>query len=138
MDTSALIAGILSSSGGAEKIISMGEQGLVDLLISTDVLAEADRNFEKKLSPYLQEFRETISRSSLNLVDDPSPHEIKSCVDLVGTDDAPILAAALKAQADYLITWNTRDFMFKNPSHSIPTKIRVPGDFINEWNDLLS
>ena len=56
----------------------------------------------------------------------------------MGKDDAPILAAALKSQADYLVTWNTRDFMTRRMPKDLSMKIRTPGGFVEDWTPLIS
>ena len=67
------------------------------------------------------------------LVADPTLKDIHAAIPWVGKDDAPILAAALRSRADYLVTWNTRDFMTPRMPKDLAVKIRTPGGFVEDW-----
>jgi predicted nucleic acid-binding protein len=133
LDTSALLAGLISSKGAARGVLSAGEMGLVELLVSTDVLIEADRNIARKFPQLLDDYRTFLRQTAPTLVEDPSLGEIQAAIPWVGRDDAPILAAALRCRADYLITWNTRDFMTRRVPKDLATKIRTPAAFVEDW-----
>lgn len=137
LDTSALLAGVISRTGAAHEILTMGEQGLVSLMVSTQVLMEADRNILKKFPHLGFDFRLLIKSCAPTLVENPSAKEVHRTVPWVGADDAPILASALKARADYLVTWNTRDFMTARVPSNLPLKIVTPGGLIADWNALV-
>ena len=47
LDTSALIAGIASSRGAARAVLQLSEIGLIELIVSRQVIVEADRNIEE-------------------------------------------------------------------------------------------
>lgn len=133
LDTSTLLAGLMSSRGAAREILSGGEMRVFELLISSQVLLEADRNIEKRFPRLLLEYRAYMRSCEPTLVDDPSPAQIKAAAPLVGADDAPILAAALKARADFLVTWNTRHFMTPRIPTGLPVAIVNPGEFMQRW-----
>ena len=133
LDTSALLAGLISSKGAARGILAAGEMKLLELLVSTDVLTEADRNIARKFPHLIDDYRAFIHRTVPTLVEDPAFKEIKAAIPWVGKDDAPILAAAIKSRADYLITWNTRDFMTPRMPKDLVIKIRTPGGFVEDW-----
>ena len=48
---------------------------------------------------------------------------------LIHQNDAPILAAALLANMDYLVTWNSRHFQKKAVRDAAPFPILTPGEF---------
>ena len=104
--TSALIAGIASSTGSAREILRLAELELLEIEMSRQVIVEADRNIETKLPDMLYEYREFIKLLALLLMDDPSRNDIKKYLDLIDPDDAPILAAAKLSGVDFLITWD--------------------------------
>jgi predicted nucleic acid-binding protein len=133
LDTSALLAGLISSKGAARGIMAAGEMGLVELLLSTDVLIEADRNIARKFPHLISDYRTFLRDLTPTLVADPSLVDIKAVIPWVGKDDAPILAAAIKSRADYLVTWNTRDFMSSKVPKDLSIKIRTPGEFVEDW-----
>lgn len=135
VDTSALLAGVISSKGAARQLMNAAELKLIDLMVSTDVLIEADRNIEKKFPQLLSDYRNFLHDCAPTLVDDPSIEEVKAAIPLVGADDAPILAAAIKAKADYLITWNTNDFMTAKVPADLPVKIATPAQLLEIWTE---
>jgi len=137
LDTSALLAGLISSKGAAREILSGGEMRLFEILLSSQVLLEADRNIEKKFPRILLEYRAYMRSCEPTLVDDPTPVQVKRAIPMVGEDDAPILAAALKAQAEFLVTWNTRHFMTSKVPRDLPIQILNPGEFIEVWMKFL-
>jgi predicted nucleic acid-binding protein len=50
IDTSVLIAGLASVTGGSATVLDLGEAGVIKLVISRQVLVEADRNVTAKIS----------------------------------------------------------------------------------------
>jgi len=133
LDTSALLAGLISSKGAAREVLSGGEMRVFEILVSSQVLLEADRNIEKKFPRLLMEYRDYMRSCEPTLVADPTPAQVKAAVPMVGEDDAPILAAALQSGAQFLITWNTRHFMTPKVPKDLPVQILNPGEFIEEW-----
>ena len=133
LDTSALLAGLISSRGAAREILSGGETRVFEILVSSQVLLEADRNIAAKFPRLLMEYRAYMRACEPTLVDDPTAAQVKAAVPLVGADDAPILAAALKAEAEFLVTWNTRHFMTPKIPKDLPIKILNPGEFVERW-----
>lgn len=137
LDTSALLAGLISSKGAAREILSGGEIKLFEILISSQVLLEADRNIAKKFPHLLMEYRAYMRSCEPTLVDDPVPEQVQEAAPFVGEDDAPILAAALKSKAEFLVTWNTRHFMTSKIPKDLPIHILNPGEFIERWMGFL-
>lgn len=137
LDTSALIAGIASSKGAARAVLQLAEIRLVEVIVSRQVIVEADRNIEDKLPEMLSEYREFIKFLAPVLVDDPSHGEIKRFLTVINPDDAPILAAAVNADADFLITWDRKHFIGKNIHTHSDMKIVTPGEFLKYFREYL-
>ncbi len=61
LDTSALLAGLASPQGAAHLILALAEADLLTLVVSEEVLVEAERNLAAKLPealPYYWQWRE--------------------------------------------------------------------------------
>lgn len=108
IDSSALMAAVLSETGAAYDLLEAGREGRIALFASLYVLREVERNLNRKAPRGLPAFRSR--RGQLSLVDPP--------VDLVVTvarhvelKDAPVVAAALEARADYLVTYDRRHLL---------------------------
>lgn len=137
LDTSALIAGIASVKGAARAVLQLAETGLIKIIVSRQVIVEADRNIEDKLPEMLGEYRKFIELLAPSLVDDPSHGEIKRFLTVINPDDAPILAAAVNADADFLITWDKKHFIGKNIHVHPDMKIVTPGEFLKYFREYL-
>ena len=61
LDTSALIAGILSPTGAAHEVLRLCEAGVVQAVVSRQMLVEADRNLSNKLPTVLSEYHLFLS-----------------------------------------------------------------------------
>lgn len=137
IDTSALIAGIASSKGAARAVLQLAEIGLIEVFVSRQVIVEADRNIEDKLPEMLNEYREFIEFLAPALIDDPPRGEIKRFLAVINPDDAPILAAAVNADVDFLITWDRKHFIGKNIHVHSSLKIVTPGEFLRYFRECL-
>jgi len=137
LDTSALIAGIASVKGAARAVLQLAETGLIEVIVSRQVIVEADRNIEDKLPEMLGEYREFIKFLAPVMVDDPSFVEIKRFLTVINPDDAPILAAAVNADADFLVTWDKKHFIGKNINVQSNMKIVTSGEFLKYFRESL-
>ncbi|NJN99025.1 MAG: PIN domain-containing protein [Anaerolineales bacterium] len=130
-DSSILIAGAGSRSGASRAVLTMAEIGLFKLLVSRQVLDECDRNLRKKLPAALPLFVELLALVNLEIVPDPPLAESVRWQSIIEAKDAPILAAAVLAAPDRLLTLNTKDFTPAVAARS-SLIIQTPGDFVQE------
>ena len=91
---------------------------------------EADRNIEAKLPEMLDEYRAFIKLLAPVLVDDPLPKDIKKYSLIINSDDAPILAAAVSAEVNYLVTWDKKHFIKNEIRIDSDLRIVTPGEFL--------
>lgn len=133
LDTSALIAGIASSKGAARAVLQLAEIGLIELIVSRQVIVEADRNIEEKLPEMLSEYRGVIKLLAPVLVDDPLQKDVAKYLTVINPDDAPIFASAVISDADFLVTWDKRHFIGKNIRIHSSLKIVTPGEFLKHF-----
>lgn len=138
LDTSALIAGIVSPTGAAREVLRLCEAGVVELLVSRQVLTEADRNLSAKLPALAPDYRHLMHRMSPTLVEDPTLRDVTRARQVIHHKDAPILAAAINGEVDYLITWNTKHFHKSPVKGAVRFRIVTPGEFLEEFRGWLS
>ncbi|MEW6683484.1 MAG: putative toxin-antitoxin system toxin component, PIN family [Nitrospirota bacterium] len=138
LDTSALIAGLISQTGAAREVLRLCEAGVVETLVSPQVLTEADRNLSEKLPGLVADYRLLIQSIAPTLVDDPAPTEVSRLSGVIHSNDAPILAAAIEAEADYLVTWNTKHFHQPRVRQAVRFQIVTPGEFLLAFRNALS
>lgn len=135
LDTSALIAGVVSSRGAARAVLQLAEIGLIEVIVSRQVIVEADRNIEEKLPKMLDDYREFMKLLSPVLIDDPHQKDVERFLKVINYDDAPILASAVGSDADFLITWDRKHFIGKNIHIHSNLKIVTPGEFLKYFRE---
>lgn len=135
LDTNVIIAGIASLTGASNVVLDLCESEIIEMIISKQVLIEADRNFEKKFPSLIQEFRVFIKNISPILVDDPNHKKIKEAQKLINSDDSPILAVALREKVDYFITLDN-DFL--SIKEKVPIAIVTPAEFLKKFRKSIS
>jgi len=138
LDTSALIAGTISPTGAAREVLRLAEARLIELVVSRQVLTEADRNLTAKLPAILKEYHLLLRHLDPVIVDDPSSEAVREAARVIHRNDAPILAAAKRAIVDYLVTWNTRDFLTVKVRTWAPFPVMTPGEFLRAFREALA
>lgn len=138
LDTSALIAGVASSKGAARELLRLAEIGMIEIVMSRQVIVEADRNIAAKLPECMADLHAYLQTLSPVLVEDPSSRDVKTFSSIINPDDAPVLAAAVAAKADYLVTWDRKHFLAKRPRLLVRPKVMTPGEFLQEFRRLLA
>ncbi|MCL5960603.1 MAG: PIN domain-containing protein [Chloroflexi bacterium] len=120
IDSSVLIAAAISARGAARVLILCAFRREVDLQISDLVVEETGRNIARKVPTALPTFH--LLRESLPVeVTNPPKTLVLRVAKSVTPKDAPIVAAALKAGAQYLATYDQR--------HLLSQKEAVKADF---------
>jgi putative PIN family toxin of toxin-antitoxin system len=107
-DASVLFAAGYSTTGHARDLIRLAIQGRLQMVVSQDVLDEVSRNMQRKAPERVETYRELLSLIELETVADPSKEEVWAVEGYVVQKDAPIVAAAINAQSDYLVTYDRK------------------------------
>jgi len=130
VDTSALVAGIASQKGAAREILRFGEAGIIEIIVSKQVLVETRRTFAKKLPSLAGGLDAYLRELALTVVDDPARPSIDAAEIRIRTKDAPILAAAEACGASFLVTWDRRDFILRREAIQSAAQICTPAEFL--------
>ena len=110
IDSSVLIAAAASSTGSARDLINLGLDGKVDLFVSSVVLTESQRNVARKLPRALPIFQ--LLRAALqHRIVDPTSQLVASVAQSIVPKDAPVVAAALAAQAEFLASYDRKHLL---------------------------
>ena len=132
LDTSALFAAVWSDQGGARMILKLGEAGAVALLVSPQVIKEAEGALKRKAPEALPLLAILLDRGGVT-VEGAAPHKSAAALSSVigHPGDAQIVADALQAKADYLITLD-REHLLGNGrlAGEVQLPIGTPGDFL--------
>lgn len=128
-DANVLVAGSASDVGAGHAVLKMAEFGMYTLVVSRQVLDEADRNMRKKLPGVYPQFVALMSRLNLEIAPDPPAAETARWMGIIEAKDAPILATAVLAGVDRFLTLNTKDFTPEVAAQS-GLLIQTPGEFM--------
>jgi predicted nucleic acid-binding protein len=110
LDSSVLYAAVFSQTGPARRLILKGLEESIALAISDLVLEETKRNLAEKAPLALPSF--TILADLLSPgITNPTKVEVLKAAQIVHLKDAPIVAAAAKAKAEYLATHDVKHLL---------------------------
>nr|WP_290665500.1 PIN domain-containing protein [Ardenticatena sp.] len=108
VDASVLFAAAKSETGASREIVRLAIQGEVRLVASQFVLEEVRRNLKAKAPEAVAALDDFLNAVSFDLVR-PTKSEVKAAMKYVAAKDAaPIIAAAKRAQVDFLVSLDRR------------------------------
>lgn len=133
LDTGAIIAGIWSDRGGGRVLLGLGEAGAVALLTSRLALQELEGALRAKAPEAVVTLALILDRAQFSIVGPPSEDQLALTRNLVGhPGDADILASALGAQAEFLVTLDPKHFLANERVMSgMPFKLGTPGECLS-------
>lgn len=109
LDANILFSAVHSPEGGARELIRLSEAGHCELLTSQHAIFEAQRNLSVKSPDRVEGFEKTLK--AIHQVSDASPNLVAKAAGFgLPENDAPILAAAVAADADMLVTGDRKHF----------------------------
>lgn len=130
LDTSVLLSGLNSPFGASGFIISLFKLEKIIIVISPEVVSEAERTIKAKFPLLKIPLFDFLTAKPL-ITRRLTLKEIKSAYKIINSEDAPILAGAIKAKVDFLITLDKKfQELVKN---KVKLKILSPGKFLEEY-----
>jgi predicted nucleic acid-binding protein len=111
-------------------LLKLGEAGVVDLLISSQVLDELEDVVRRKAATLLGNLALLLDRSQAKVEPAAPAARLEHCRSLVShPGDARILADAWHSRADFLVTLDRAHFL-EPPALAgqVPLRIGTPGD----------
>jgi predicted nucleic acid-binding protein len=131
LDSSVLIAGAAARTGASRAVLTLAEVGLFQVVVAEQVLQECQRNLTKKLPAALPVFNQLIAALKPVVQPMPSQDEMRPWLEVIEAKDAPILAAAMLAGSDRLLSLNTKDFT-PAVAERAGLVIQTPAQFIED------
>ena len=131
LDTSVIIAAVLSPSGGARQIFLLGEAGVLDLIVGPNVLREADEVVRRKAPGSLPLLAQLLTAGRVEISSKPTTKQIEIAQTLVMyKPDAYVLSEAISAKPDWLITHDKEHFLNQRRDLKLSFEIGTPGDLL--------
>ncbi len=110
IDSSVLIAASISPKGSARDLIIKALRNEFKVIVSDLVIEETQRNLKNKAPqalPALQLFLESLNPE----VETPTKSQIVKVSKIIELKDAPIVAGAIKAKADFLVSFDRKHIL---------------------------
>jgi predicted nucleic acid-binding protein len=109
LDSSVLIAATISVKGSARDLLNHGFRGNYDLIISSDVIEECERNLRAKAPEVLPLFTAFLALLPHRI--EPTQEQVAQTAAKIEPKDAAIVAAARTAEAQFLATYDRRHLL---------------------------
>lgn len=130
LDTSVILSGLASSSGGSRKLFEAAAKRKLRLLTSSYVLEEAIRHLQK-LKIERVSLEELFSEKIVSLIANPPDDLIKKFHSVsLDPDDAHVLAGAALSGADILLSLDKKHILMPAISKVLkPIMVKSPKEF---------
>lgn len=129
LDSSVIIAGLASVTGGSHEILALAELKLIIPFISEDVVSEVLRNVQKKLPNSLPHFYTLFKTLPFKIID-ATEKDLEYAKTLINEKDAPILAAAIAGQVDWLLSLD-KHFLTADLQGKVSFTVGSPKDLLH-------
>lgn len=135
LDACAWFAAVDSPEGGAGRILDMAtDQALFRIVITPTIFRQAGRNIRSKADPAaISRFRLAIGSPMIRIIPDPSEAELERWRSLIVPEDVTIVAAAVKAKVDALVTLDALHLLTDEVKTGVSVPIHTPGSFLKWW-----
>jgi len=130
LDANIFISACRSPKGDAGQIIETLHKGRHELVTIRQVIHQVRRHLAKKAPKEAgQRLLELAEKLSLEVNPDPNPVQCNPYRHLIADHDLPVLAAAVIAGCDYLLTLDDKDFFSRRLKRgNLPLTIIRPVD----------
>lgn len=134
LDSSVMIAAVLSVGGGSFRILKEVLGGTYHLYISEYSVQEVIRSLYVKYPVKVAVFVKYLEIFPIEILPLPREDSVERCAVVIDIEDAPILATAIENRLSYLLTLDKGDFDFRVKEFSMRHGVEVvsPGEFIRD------
>lgn len=126
IDTSVIYAAIHSSTGASHELFRLALENQCQIVISEYILVEAKRNISAKIPMYLSAFEALLTALEPEILPFPPLKLVRSVETYIVPKDAPIVAAALLARPDYLVSLDKKHILQREVRKQSGLKIVRP------------
>ena len=136
LDTSVIFAAVLSESGGARVLFRLGEAGVLQLIVGSNVLRECEEVVRRKVPESLAKLAYLLELGMVEITAQPPDELIEQAKAMVVYQpDAYVLAESMAAEPDWFITHDKAHFLNAELGSKLTFRIGTPGDLIQALED---
>ncbi len=134
LDATCWVAAAGSESGGSSAIIKLAQAFLLALVVSRAVLQEAERNIQNKMgASALQRFYLLLNTTEIEVCEQPTLEEEQQWAAFTADKDRHVLAAAIKAKADVLVTLDRKHVLTEIVRANFPIPVQDTKEFLTQF-----
>jgi len=131
LDTSAIIAAVMSPTGGARLLFHLAQAGTIRLVVGKGILQETESVLNRKAPHLLGLFAQLLAEANAETSQEPSTEDLERAKSLIEySPDANVLAQAFSAGPDWIISHDREHFIGNPAFEDLLFKIGTPGDVI--------
>ena len=131
LDTSVMIAAVMSPTGGARLLFHLAHAGTIKLLVGKGILQETEEVMRRKAPELLGLLAQLLDEAGIEMSKPPSAAQQKKAQSLLSyKPDADVLAQAISANPDWLVSHDKEHFVGNSALNELPFRIGTPGDVI--------
>lgn len=139
LDTSVIIAAVMSPTGGARLLFHLAQTGTVKLLVGRGILEESEEVMRRKAPESLGLLAQLLDEAGIEICKFSTSAQQKKAQSLLRySPDAHVLAQAISANPDWLVSHDKEHFIGNSALDDLPFKIGTPGDVIAWLREYLS
>ena len=136
LDTSVVLAAVLSPDGGSRKLFKLAEAGMLQLVIGPHVLRECDAVVRQKRPSSSPALAQLLASSDVETSLAPTSRQIRTAKAYVlYSPDAYVLAEAIQANPDWFVTHDKEHFLKNRDKIPLSFELGTPGDLIQKLKD---
>ena len=130
LDSNVIFSGLHSPDGAPGNILERFIEGDFLAVISQQVLEELVRTIKEKLPAALPALRSLLLSAPPEVCKDAAPEEVARWARVIHEEDAPILAAAVAARPDLLVTGDAHFLSSPGIAKKSGLRILTPARFL--------
>lgn len=136
LDTCVIFAAVLSEMGGPQALFRLGEAGVLQLVVGSNVLRECDEVVRRKAPASLPALAYLLELGLVEIATRSTNEFIKQAKAMVAYEpDAVVLAEAMAVESDQFINHHKDHFLKANLGSSLSIRIGTPWDLIQPLED---
>lgn len=131
LDTSVIIAALMSPEGGARLLFHLSRIGVIRLVVGKGVLQEAEEVMRRKAPNLLGLLAQLLEEAGVEICAPPTAEQLRQAQALLSyLPDARVLAQAIASSCAWLATHDKEHFLANPTLGGLPFRIGAPGDVI--------
>jgi predicted nucleic acid-binding protein len=131
LDATCWVAAAGSSTGGSAAILELGKAEYLQIVATPRVLREAERNIKNRMGDAaLLRYYRLLASIEIETVSTPTETEADAWKELTAEKDCHVLAGALNARADVLVTLDRKHLLPEAVKSRFPIPTQTPGEFL--------